>query len=84
MLPFLISIFLYASSGTSFMLKLIRPILSFPRQTTFTTSPIESTSSTFSILSFEILEMCTMPSFPGANSKNAPNSLMLITFPVKI
>ena len=25
--------------------------------------------------------MCTIPSFPGANSTNAPNSLMLITVP---
>ena len=29
-----------------------------------------------------ILEMCTIPSFPGANSRKAPNSLMLMTLPV--
>ena len=72
---------LHFYSATSFILKDILPILSFPSQTTFTTSPSVSTSSTRLILSFEILEMCTIPSFPGANSTNAPNSLMLTTFP---
>ena len=45
------------SSTTSFIEKLILPILSFPRQTTFTLSPNVRTSSTCLILSLEILEM---------------------------
>ena len=44
-------------SFTSFILKLIRPILSFPRHTTFTTSPSVRTSSTRLMRSLEIFEM---------------------------
>ncbi len=73
----------FASFGTSLMLKLMRPILSFPRHTTFTTSPSVRTSSTRLILSLAILEMCTIPSLPGANSRKAPKSLMLMTLPVE-
>ena len=43
--------------ATSFMEKLILPILSLPRQTTVTLSPSVSTSSTWLILSFAILEI---------------------------
>ena len=44
-------------SATSFMLKLILPILSLPRHTTLTLSPSVRTSSTRLILSLQILEM---------------------------
>ena len=47
----------YSSVGTSFIEKLILPILSFPRQTTVTLSPSVSTSSTWLILSLAILEI---------------------------
>lgn len=47
----------FCAFGTSFIEKLILPILSFPRQTTVTLSPNVSTSSTRLILSFEILEI---------------------------
>ena len=43
--------------ATSFIEKLILPILSLPRHTTVTLSPRVSTSSTRLILSFAILEM---------------------------
>jgi len=54
--PLKITILDYASA-TSFIEKLIRPILSLPKQTTVTTSPNVRTSSTWLILSLEILEM---------------------------
>ena len=44
-------------SATSLMLKLNLPILSFPRQTAFTTSPRESTSSTLFTRSLAIFEI---------------------------
>ena len=50
-------VFSYASAGTSFIEKLMRPILSFPRQTTFTLSPNVRTSSTRLIRSLEIFEI---------------------------
>ena len=50
------SIFNYCCA-TSFIEKLILPILSLPKQTTVTTSPKVSTSSTWLILSLEILEI---------------------------
>lgn len=43
--------------ATSFMEKLILPILSLPRHTTVTLSPRVRTSSTWLILSFAILEI---------------------------
>ena len=47
----------FSSFGTSFMEKLILPILSLPIHTTFTLSPSVNTSSTRLIRCLEILEM---------------------------
>ena len=62
--------------------KFILPLASTPMYLTFTVSPSASLSSTLSILSFAILEMCTRPSLPGTYSTKAPNSLMPVTVPV--
>ena len=67
--------------SSSFLDRLIRSWLSISVTLTVTLSPRLSTSSTLSILSLAILEMCSRPSCPGRISTNAPKFMIRLTVP---